>query len=160
MGDVGIGHEIVVVADDRDPGPAWSVARWIVDEFPEDVPVADPDPGRLALVPDVLRLAADGDERGKPVVRSDLGPAADRERGIQDGSRPDDDFSADDAKRADLDAGERRARPDERRPSDELRASLPAIKLLAFEHRGDHVPLGRDLARRRRPSRGDSRTGS
>ena len=117
VGDVGVGHEIAVVAD---PGQAAALDRPPVDgdEFAEDVPVADPDPGLLALVADVLGLGPDRGERGEPVVGADLGPAADEDVGLEDRVRADRDILADDAARADPDALVQPGLRDGRRPRD------------------------------------------
>jgi hypothetical protein len=96
MGDMRIGHDVVIVPDKRQ---APSFNRPSVDgyEFAEHVPVADFHPRFFAFVPDVLGFRADGRERRKTAVRTDLREPSDADMGVQSGILTDDDVLADNA---------------------------------------------------------------
>src|SRR5437588_4088721 len=77
VGDVGIGHDQVVVAN---PGASPALYRAAVDgdKLADLVMVADLQPCRFARVGDVLRRQANRSEREKAVVRANFGGPSDR----------------------------------------------------------------------------------
>src|SRR5690606_22183119 len=72
--DVGVGHDEVAVADHRLP-PAARGPPVNGDPFPDDVVVADAQPGGLTPVTHVLGIAAQARPRADPVPAADHGRA-------------------------------------------------------------------------------------
>ncbi len=101
--DVHVGHDPVVVADARGAAVLGGAA---VDGavLADGVAVADLEPGRLAVVLLVLRLAADGAEGEDPVVAADPGRALDHDVAADAGAVADLDPGSDHAEGTDADA--------------------------------------------------------
>lgn len=98
MGNMGVGQEMVAVADHGPIIPSGGAVRG--DKFPETIVVADNQMSRFALVLQILGLLTDGAVSEKAVAITDLGRAAyghmmlqlavgtDADRALDDAVRP------------------------------------------------------------------------
>ncbi len=101
VGHVGIGHEQVVVADDR-LGVSGDGAAVNGGKFADHVVVADPGPALFAPVFQILRRSTDRCLREYLVVLTDFGPVTDHGMRADSGSLADGDMFADDGVWADF----------------------------------------------------------
>src|SRR5262245_40554087 len=104
MRDVAIAHDQAVIADrgDRPAAHGAAMQRCV---FTNDVVVADDELGWLALVGEILRGAAEADERKDGVVLAEFSVALDEDVSDELGVLAELYARADDAAGADLDAG-------------------------------------------------------
>jgi hypothetical protein len=103
MGDMRIGHEIVIIAQYRHQ---ILFGRGPVDcgAFPDDIVIADDNPGIFLFISRILGWQTDGDKRIYMVAFSNSGVRVNDRMGFYDRIAPDTDVFSDNAIGADFDS--------------------------------------------------------